>query len=1109
MKDPEQDEITENDPLSTIDNATIQAHQKRRFDSIGSTFIFSKLKTEYDHKETEDLYRIYYFKQNRWSLSVLLGCMTFVAGFFAVFLLIQQWNIFATNPVIEMIMVAMYAILSGINFVILLFKSSEVVMKWSSVMSWLCLSGIAYALYAVRKRTPTEGLATIMYCIFIIYFLIPFSPRAAVLTGFVNLVVHLTVTGLTCAPDTQYLGHQLASNFILLLCANVVGFYHRYSADLIHRRTFKEIKQCIEARIRLEEKQTEKELLLKSVLPEHIALEIRDDFVSGKAQELGHFHRFYVSRHENVSILFADIVGFTRLASGCTAKELVRILNELFARFDQLAKEHQCLRIKILGDCYYCVAGLLDPRSDHAKCAVEMGLSMVEAIKTVREATGVDVDMRVGVHTGAVLCGVLGQKKWQFDVWSNDVTTANHIESGGVTGYVHVSKSTLDCLKGRYYILPGNGRKRDSYLDEKNVETFLIDSSQHRCQSVTSTPVYCRRDMSGDHPSVLKTSLSDDALSRLNFPTKKRRMSQIFDLNVGGESVPFANVVPRSSANLKKASISVMSAGIYGGSSRVPFIRTDSGHEIKIRGRAELLDVEVTKRMADAICEGNWATSNRSNISRFTLRFKDKELEKKYWNLEDDKGAFYSTCCVVILLSIFIVEAVMLPRTWTLLISFVISALLIGSLTFVLLIAKVEKFQFSVFHKMAKAVASSPILRVIVAVVSVVDLLVVSYLNIISCETEGLHRGVNDSCKCYRTNYSFEIDLDRPTCDFPQYFCFCALLAMTSIAVFIKTYFIVKICILMIASSIYSGLVYFVNSCIYDAADALVQPAKCGEYSGLGYIALYFFTLYAVMIFALARQTEIALRLDFLWEAEAVGENKKMDTLEEVNGMLLQNVLPKHVASHFTRLMHRGTLSVNDLYSQQYNNVAVMFASIPNFANFYSEEVVNNQGIECLRLLHEIITDFDEVLLRPKFSSVEKIKTIGSTYMAAAGLSPEGDADWRCLCTLVEFAFQLKIKLEQNNQHSFQNFGLRIGINHGPVVAGVIGASKPQYDIWGNTVNVASRMESTGEIGKLQVTDETAEILKLHKYIVKERGTVDVKGKGKLRTSYVMQLKTI
>lgn len=80
------------------------------------------------------------------------------------------------------------------------------------------------------------------------------------------------------------------------------------------------------------------------------------------------------------SILFADICGFTLLASQCTAQELVQLLNELFARFDNLAAENHCLRIKILGDCYYCVSGLPEPRVDHAHCCVEMGLDMIDAI---------------------------------------------------------------------------------------------------------------------------------------------------------------------------------------------------------------------------------------------------------------------------------------------------------------------------------------------------------------------------------------------------------------------------------------------------------------------------------------------------------------------------------------------------------------------------------------------------------------------------------------------------------------------------------------------------------------------------------------------------------
>ncbi|CAB1342997.1 unnamed protein product [Coregonus sp. 'balchen'] len=141
------------------------------------------------------------------------------------------------------------------------------------------------------------------------------------------------------------------------------------------------------------------------------------------------FNTMYMYRHENDSILFRDIVGFTQLSLACSAQELVMLLNELFARFDKLAAQHHQLLIKILGDCYYCICGLPGYCDDHTACSIMMGLGGGHLVSMcVRRPRGRWTC--VWVHTGTVLGRLLGQRRWQFGVWSNDVT----VESGGIPG---------------------------------------------------------------------------------------------------------------------------------------------------------------------------------------------------------------------------------------------------------------------------------------------------------------------------------------------------------------------------------------------------------------------------------------------------------------------------------------------------------------------------------------------------------------------------------------------------------------------------------------------------------------------------------------------------
>lgn len=364
------------------------------------------------------------------------------------------------------------------------------------------------------------------------------------------------------------------------------------------------------------------------------------------------------------------------------------------------------------------------------------------------------------------------------------------------------------------------------------------------------------------------------------------------------------------------------------------------------------------------------------------------------------------------------------------------------------------------------------------------------------------------SCNLDRPRYpdnwysNSTLDPDGPHCDYPQYFTFSVMLVMIGCAVFLQLSTMHKFSMLAFMSAVFIVLLRVVYKDLFSDHDAIhfQTTIEYIKWIDLSIVIVVMLTL-ALTVHAYLHE-EIS-RFDFLWKLQATEERVEMEQLMEYNKKLLYNILPDHVAQHFLAQQAKKN---DELYYQSCDKVMVMFSSICNFSDFYTELDANGEGVECLRLLNEILVDFDELLSEPRFQCIEKIKTIGDTYMAAAGIKPESQeklATLSHIVTMADFAMAMKKKLADINVHSFNDFKMKVGLNFGPVVAGVIGAHKPQYDIWGDTVNVASRMYSTGKANQIQVTQSVYNILSTRGYTFECRGLVAVKGKGTMVTYWM------
>ncbi|KAH8274986.1 hypothetical protein KR018_008386, partial [Drosophila ironensis] len=866
---------------------------------------------------------------------------------------------------------------------------------------------------------------------------------------------------------------DLSTYVLYLFILNLMMMYFKHIRLFLGRQWILRRYQLVYESITFEIVLKREKVLLDSVMPRRMSHFLQEDVMNRIEEGSEDIPRrsfrnrkLYIEPHPEVTILMADMVNYTYLTTTLKAHELVEILHELFVDFDLAALKNQTMRIKFLGDAYICVAGIPKCTPAHANSCVNQALDMITITKDIGSRRRLDMNLRVGVHTGEVLAGIIGHTKWQFDIWSRDVDITNRLEASGRPGMVHISGSTMMMLD-------------DEYVVERGTEAARVDK---RLQTM-NTYLISRRRRDVAEPSENEgeeLSPADSLRFSCDDVYEEVRNKTLLEMAKEGSTIPDAVKWARFSKVKKKL------------------------HEINVY---------------DAQVGANF------------ISFRSWRKEWAFLN-QPDLLMKYSMVVVaiagVVVLNMDVIDTAE-DSSDILMLGYLLPVLLLSLLCIVKklwqqkhLLTPMSQPNFVLFRWLLKGsdlIEQSLLVRTPVAILSLTLLYFIVSHRVINCNIPELELAIIDA------------DLNNEKVEFKCFLPWCVTYSVVVVATLLFVIrgipSIVKLCACVAIVGTHLITIHAYHGFAFERSETTKLGLKA-DLAHTWYLIAHFIGL-------LIWELDVMYNMKAMFLARELYLEKQMQTQASTRSIkiIMANILPSHVSEVFKQRHLK-----DQLYSENFSKVAVMFAIIDGFPS-------ESAG---LRLLHEFICFFDDLLAKYQNEfKVEKIKVMGWTYMACCGLDVEHYTDFAvsipvastdfeessrfresserivrfassasgeglpvndsvgndAVMVMTQFAVDLLRIMLQVQVPKENTSCLKIGISHGPVMAGVVGLSKPYYDIWGHTVNMASRMASTGLLDEIQVTQKTAKVLRSFNVRCDYRGETIVKGVGEVPTYLV------